>query len=64
MGSCAEEPRLGKHCQRRAGTGFSWLHLSLAVSMFLEQAPNWIMPVIQPSVANPFVSLSSSPAPK
>lgn len=63
MGSCAEESRLGIHCERRAGTGFSWLQLSLAVSMFLEQASNWITPVIQWSGANPFLSLSSSPAP-
>lgn len=64
MDSCAEEARLGICHERRAMTGFSWLHFFLAVAMLLGQATNWITLVTLWSVTNPFLSLSFFPAPK
>lgn len=42
-------------------TGFSWLRFLFGAG-FLEQAANWITPVALWSIANPFLSLSFSPA--
>ena len=60
MDSCAEESRPGSCYERRAMTGFSWLHI-LAVAMFVAQATNWITLVTLWSIANPFLSPFFSP---